>query len=111
MMKTNALSMNLNTGIAQCFDIENVFHFDDYTDSELLQVLEQKLKEQDLTVTDRAKKVAVKILSHARNGLNFRNISQACQVSLPNERRSPNTPFELQDFDVINKLGSLQQMA
>ncbi len=56
MMKTNALSMNLNN-----INIENVFHFDDYTDSELLQVLELKLKEQNLTGMDRAKKVAVEI--------------------------------------------------
>src|SRR6266481_2818761 len=86
MMKTNALSMNLNTGVAQHFDIENVFHFDDYTDSELLQALELKLKEQDLTAMDGAKKVAIKILSHTRNGLNFGNISKAENILISCER-------------------------
>jgi hypothetical protein len=86
--------------------------FDDYTDSELLQALDWKLKDQDLTATDAAKAVAIEVLSRARNRPNFGNIGevenlltqakiryQERQASLPFDRRSPDAPFERQDFD------------
>jgi len=71
-----------------------------------------KLKDQDLRATDRAKKVAIEVLSRARNRPNFGNIGdvenllskakgryQTRQASLPSERRSPAAPFEPPDFD------------
>jgi len=89
--------------------MKNAFHFHDYTDSELLQALEMKLKDQDLTATDAAKKVAIEILSRARNRPNIGDVEnllseakvryQTRQASLPSERRSSAAPLELPDFD------------
>jgi hypothetical protein len=92
--------------------MEDAFHFEDYSDSELLQALELKLKEQDLTATDAAKQVAIEVLSRERNRPNFGNIGavenlltrakgryQERQMSLPVDKRTPDAPFEPQDFD------------
>jgi transcriptional regulator with AAA-type ATPase domain len=77
-----------------------------------LQALEWKLKDQDLTATDHAKKVAIEVLSRLKNRPNFGNIGevenllgkakiryQERQSSLPFSQRSPDAPFEPQDFD------------
>lgn len=98
--------------MARRFAIEDAFEFHDYTDSELLQALDWKLADQDLTATDAAKTVAIEVLGRARNRPNFGNIGavenlltqakgryQARQMSLPVEERSPDAPFEPQDFD------------
>ena len=92
--------------------MEDAFHFEDYTDSELLQALEWKLKDQDLTATDGAKKIAMDVLDRKRNRPNFGNIGevenllgeakrryQSRQATLPFEQRSPDAPFEPEDFD------------
>lgn len=86
--------------------------FNDFTDSELLQALEYKMREQDLSATDDAKTVAMEALSRQRNRPNFGNIGdvenmlgtaktryQGRQSSLPAVQRSPDAPFEPQDFD------------
>ncbi|KAJ7583678.1 P-loop containing nucleoside triphosphate hydrolase protein [Mycena floridula] len=104
---------NVNPGLSRRFAIDNAYEFKDYSDSELLQALEFKLKEHDLTCTDAAKQVAMDVLNRARNRPNFGNIGevenllnkaklryQERQASLPYEQRSPNAPFEPSDFDV-----------
>ncbi|KZT25311.1 P-loop containing nucleoside triphosphate hydrolase protein [Neolentinus lepideus HHB14362 ss-1] len=103
---------NVNPGLSRRFAIEDAFHFADYTDEELLKALELKLKDQDLTATDRAKRVAIESLSRLRNRPNFGNIGevenllgrakvryQARQATLPPEQRSPDGSFEPEDFD------------
>ncbi|EPQ56100.1 P-loop containing nucleoside triphosphate hydrolase protein [Gloeophyllum trabeum ATCC 11539] len=103
---------NVNPGLARRFAIENAFHFEDYTDGELRQALEMKLKDQDRTATDKAKAVAVETLSRLRNRPNFGNIGevenllskaklhyQKRQASLAADERSPDAPFEPEDFD------------
>jgi hypothetical protein len=103
---------NVNPGLSRRFDIENAFHFEDFTDAELCEILNLKLKKQDLGATDAAKDVAIQVLSRARNRPNFGNggevenlLSQAKgryqtrQASLPFKERSLDVVFEPQDFD------------
>lgn len=67
---------NVNPGLARRFAIENAFHFHDYSDSELMQALEWKLKDQELCATDAGKNVALEVLSRLRNRPNFGNIGE-----------------------------------
>lgn len=103
---------NVNPGLTRRFPISDAFQFDDFTDSELQEILAFKLKTQGLGSTPEAVSVAIEILGRARNGLNFGNggdvenlISkakgnyQARQSSLPTEERSTDFIFEAQDFD------------
>lgn len=92
--------------------MENAFRFDDFSDDELLEALEWKLDDQDLTATDAAKNVAKDVLNRLRNRPNFGNVGevenllgqaklryQQRQGTLPVEQRSPDAPFEPEDFD------------
>jgi len=103
---------NVNPGLSRRFAIEDAFHFEDFTDSELLEILDLKLKTQDLVATDAAKVVAIKVLSRARSRPHFGNggavenlLSQAKgrhqtrQASLSSRERSLDVIFEPQDFD------------
>lgn len=108
----NNLLKNVNPGFARRFAIENAFSFEDFTEPELMQVLEWKLQDQDLEATDEAKRVAMEVLSRAKNRPNFGNggevenvLSQAKarfqtrQLAVPIAERSFDSPFEPQDFD------------
>lgn len=108
----------MNPGLKRRFALEDAFQFDDYSDSELRDALDWKLKVQDLTATDVAKDVAIDVLSRARNRPNFGNIGevenmlsqaktrfQKRQASLPADKRSPVAPFEPEDFDPDFKRG------
>jgi AAA lid domain len=78
-----------------------------------LEILNHKLKQQDLDATDKAKAVAIEVLSRARNRPNFGNAGevenllakaknnyQTRQASLPVARRSFDVVFQPQDFDI-----------
>jgi len=103
---------NVNPGLTRRFQLSDAFRFEDFSDSELQEILQLKLKIQDLGATDRAVSVAIDLLSRSRNGLNFGNggdvenlISkakgnyQARQSKLPENERSFDYRFEPQDFD------------
>jgi AAA lid domain/ATPase family associated with various cellular activities (AAA) len=103
---------NVNPGLTRRFQLSNAFRFEDFNDSELLEILQLKLTHQDLGATQQAVSTAVDILSRLRNGLNFGNggdvenlISkakenyQARQSALPATQRSIDFIFEPQDFD------------
>lgn len=103
---------NVNPGLTRRFQLSDAFHFEDFSDSELQEILQLKLKNQGLGATDRAVSVAIDCLSRARNGLNFGNggdvenlISkaksnyQSRQSRLPAAERSIDFVFEPQDFD------------
>ena len=103
---------NVNPGLSRRFAIEDAFHFDDFDNSELREILNLKLKKQDLSATDAAKSVAIEVLDRARNRPNFGNagevenlLSQAKsrylsrQASLPIHQRPVDIVFEPQDFD------------
>ncbi|TDL30087.1 P-loop containing nucleoside triphosphate hydrolase protein [Rickenella mellea] len=103
---------NVNPGLARRFDIENAFHFEDFTNTELLEILNFKLKKKNLEATDAAKAVAIDVLARARNRPNFGNGGeveniighaqsrfQTRQKALPPHHRSYDVVFEPQDFD------------
>jgi hypothetical protein len=103
---------NVNPGLTRRFQLADAFRFEDFTDSELQEILELKLKLQGLIASQSAISVAVDILARARNGLNFGNggdvenlISrakgnyQSRQSLLPAQERSFDFCFEPQDFD------------
>lgn len=103
---------NVNPGLTRRFPLSDAFRFEDFSDSELLEILHLKLKQQGLSATQPAQAVAIDVLSRLRNGLNFGNggdvenlISkaksnfQARQSKLPAEDRSIDFMFESIDFD------------
>ncbi|EKM56223.1 uncharacterized protein PHACADRAFT_209697 [Phanerochaete carnosa HHB-10118-sp] len=103
---------NVNPGLSRRFAIEDAFRFEDFTDSELLEILNLKLKEQDLNATPEAKTVAIDILNRARNRPNFgnggevenmlgkaKNNYQSRQSKLSASQRSSDVVFEPIDFD------------
>ena len=103
---------NVNPGLSRRFSIDNAFRFNDFSDSELRQILDLKLKDQGLDSTEKAKSVAIGVLSRARNRPNFGNAGEvenllgkakvsylARQMSMPLSERSLDVVFEAQDFD------------
>lgn len=64
---------NSNPGLARRFQLSYAFHFGDFNDQQLRQILELKLKKQGLEATDKAKDVAIRLLSRARDRPNFGN--------------------------------------
>lgn len=112
---------HVNPGFSRRFPMSSAFEFEDFSDEELRQILEGKLKEQGFTATDEAKEVAMEVLSRSRNHLNFGNageidilLSKAKEVQ--QGRLSAQTeeydPFLLEredfdiDFDRVNDAGS-----
>lgn len=102
----------MNPGLARRFKIEEAFKFEDFNDAELMQIMEKKMKEQDLGATDHAKTVALEILNRAKNRPNFGNggevenlLSKAKEQCMARRTRMPlkDRPkfiiFEPQDFD------------
>ncbi|EKM60623.1 uncharacterized protein PHACADRAFT_133236 [Phanerochaete carnosa HHB-10118-sp] len=103
---------NVNPGLSRRFAIEDASRFNDFTDSELLEILNLKLKDQDLDATPEAKRVALDMLSRARDRPHFgnggevenmlgkaKNNYQSRQSKLPASERSFDVVFEPFDFD------------
>lgn len=103
---------NVNQGLARRFATENAFRFEDFSDSELREIMNYKLKVQDLFATDAAKDTAIEVLSRSRNRPNFGNAGelenllsiaknnyQKRMAPVPFAARSPEILFEPQDFD------------
>ncbi|KAL4988395.1 P-loop containing nucleoside triphosphate hydrolase protein [Aspergillus falconensis] len=67
---------NVNPGLSRRFSPDNAFVFEDFSDAELKQILHLKLKEQDFVTSDKGMKVAMEILSRARNRPNFGNAGE-----------------------------------
>ena len=104
-------TQNVNPGLARRFAIENAFTFEDFTEPQLREILDFKLKDQDLGATDMAKQVAGDLLNRAKNRPNFGNAGEVenmlgpaksryhkRQASVPPDQRS-NVIFEAEDFD------------
>lgn len=64
---------NVNPGLTRRFPISDAFRFEDFTDSELQEILQFKLRKADLGATPQAISTAIDVLSRLRNGLNFGN--------------------------------------
>lgn len=103
---------NVNPGLTRRFQLSDAFRFEDFTDSELQEILQLKLTSQDLGASQQAVSTAIAVLSRLRNGLNFGNGGdvenllskakanyQARQSALPRAQRSIDFIFEPQDFD------------
>jgi hypothetical protein len=103
---------NSNPGLARRFPLSAAFQFEDLSDDELLKILELKLKKQGLLATEEAKKVALSLLSRARDRPNFGNageveniISRAKEreqmrhLSSTSAREGSDVVFEPGDFD------------
>ncbi|KAF8957451.1 P-loop containing nucleoside triphosphate hydrolase protein [Flammula alnicola] len=103
---------NVNPGLSRRFKIEDAFNFNDFTDAELLEILNLKLKQQDLDATDPAKKVAIDLLSRMRNRPNFGNAGEvenaitqakarcvARRANLAPSERTDDIVFGPEDFD------------
>jgi len=103
---------NVNPGLTRRFAIENAFRFEDFNDNELREIMNYKLKVQDLSATDAAKDVAIEVLSRSKNRPNFGNAGelenllsvaknnyQKRMSHLPHSARSAEILFEPQDFD------------
>lgn len=101
-----------NPGLARRFALEDAFIFEDYSESELRQIFELKLKKQGLHATPEAKNVAGEVLGRSKVRPNFGNggevenvISQAklryqARISkLPPQQRPVEVLFEPVDFD------------
>lgn len=67
---------NCNPGLARRFPIASAIQFEDFNDDELCRILDLKLKKQGYAATDQAKRVAMEMLSRARNRPNFGNAGE-----------------------------------
>jgi AAA lid domain/ATPase family associated with various cellular activities (AAA) len=103
---------NSNPGLARRFPMNHAFHFEDFNDEELRAILDLKLKKQGLEATEKAKAVAIELLSRARDRPNFGNagevenlISHAKEsqqkrsLSTDSTSCGPDIVFLPQDFD------------
>ena len=103
---------NTNPGLARRFQLDDAFHFEDFSMPELMQILDQKMRKQEVGATDAAKKVAEEVLSRSRNRPNFGNggevenllgkAKQAYQTrhkKIAIAKRPIDTVFEPVDFD------------
>lgn len=113
MGETNSYNdaQNVNPGLARRFAIEDAFNFEDFTEPQLVQILELKLKDQHLSATVEAKQVAGEVLSRRKNRPNFGNAGEVenllGQAKTRYQRRMGSLPpskrmdieFQPQDFD------------
>ena len=52
-------------GLSRRFSIEDAFKFEDFSSEELLEILNMKLKQQNLDATPEAKSVALEVLERS----------------------------------------------
>lgn len=101
-----------NPGFARRFRLSDAFYFDDFSDADLMRVLDYKLKKQGLKATEDAKRVAIEVLARERDRPNFGNAGAVENIisrakELEQKRTSdagpdsidPDITFLPQDFD------------
>lgn len=64
---------SVNPGLSRRFPLDSAFQFEDFSDDDLQEILDLKLKQIGFAATDQAKKVARECLSRARNQPHFGN--------------------------------------
>ncbi|KAG1856384.1 P-loop containing nucleoside triphosphate hydrolase protein [Suillus subalutaceus] len=102
---------DVNPGFARRFAIEDAFMFEDFNEPQLQEIFERKLHDQDLSATEKAKQVALGLLSRRKNRPNFGNGGEVenmltfakdrylkRQASQPSHL-SQDIVFEPEDFD------------
>ncbi|KAF8915627.1 P-loop containing nucleoside triphosphate hydrolase protein [Mucidula mucida] len=100
---------NVNPGLSRRFAIEQAFNFDDFSSAELLQILELKLKKQNLLASPDGKKVAIERLEREKRRANFGNggavdnLLNAAKANAVRRLKGQKVPammtLEAQDFD------------
>ncbi|KAL0569244.1 hypothetical protein V5O48_012731 [Marasmius crinis-equi] len=88
---------NVNPGLDRRFRISDSFYFADFTTAELMQILDQKLKKEDLSATSATRKVVVEMLDRARHRPNFGN-GGAVENMMANAKENYYGRFEAGDF-------------
>lgn len=99
----------VNPGLSRRFPLSSAFQFDDFTEEELGQIMDQRLEEQGLCVSPEAKATAMEVLRKAKLRPRFadagevNNLLDAAKLSLSkrliaNPDADPNL-LEPQDFD------------
>ncbi|KAK3293760.1 P-loop containing nucleoside triphosphate hydrolase protein [Chaetomium fimeti] len=67
---------NVNPGLSRRFPIASGFNFEDFSNEELRNIFNLKIKQQGYEVTDQAANVAMEMLNRARNRPNFGNAGE-----------------------------------
>jgi hypothetical protein len=101
-----------NPGLARRFRLSDAFYFDDFSDVDLMRVLDLKLKKQGLKASEEAKRAAIEVLARERDRPNFGNagaveniISRAKEQEQKRDSAAgavsfnPEITFLPQDFD------------
>lgn len=115
---------NVNPGLQRRFPLDSAFVFEDFTDAELSQILDLKLKQQGFGTCAQGRKAALDVLSRARNRPNFGNAGEVDillngtklrhQQRLSTERSRGSTTqnasqFKPEDFDLDHDQGELAE--
>ncbi|RYP13854.1 hypothetical protein DL767_010543 [Monosporascus sp. MG133] len=101
-----------NPGLARRFRLSDAFYFDDFSDADLMRVLDLKLRKQGLKATEDAKRTAIEVLARERDRPHFGNAGAVENIisrakELEQKRTSaavpgnvnPDITFLPQDFD------------
>jgi hypothetical protein len=91
---------NANPGLARRFPLDSAFQFDDFSDSELREILDLKLNKQAIEATNEAKDVAIALLSRARDRPNFGNAG-AVENLLSSAKESWQKNADISGADVV----------
>ncbi|KAK1144124.1 hypothetical protein N8T08_005786 [Aspergillus melleus] len=101
---------NVNPGLTRRFPLDSAFVFEDFTDDEMGQILDLKLKQQGFNTSIQGRKAALEVFARARNQPNFGNagaidiLLNAAKLSHQrrlSDNKGFNNPCELEpkDFD------------
>lgn len=103
---------NSNPGLERRFQLDHAFHFEDFDDEQLKEILESKLRQQKLEATEEAMTVAMEVLARARCRPGFGNAGEVenliSRAKAQHQKRhigyeasndSCDMVFEPQDFD------------
>ncbi|KAL3444997.1 hypothetical protein BJX65DRAFT_297291 [Aspergillus insuetus] len=72
----NKMFQNINPGLSRRFPMDAAFVFEDFSDDELGQILDLKLRQQGFKASAQARKVALEVLSRGRNSPHFGNAGE-----------------------------------
>ncbi|PLB48657.1 putative AAA family ATPase [Aspergillus steynii IBT 23096] len=67
---------NVNPGLTRRFPLDSAFTFEDFTDHEMGQIMDLKLKQQGFKSSPQGRKAALEVLARARNRSNFGNAGE-----------------------------------
>jgi hypothetical protein len=103
---------NVNQGLYRRFGVDRAFTFEDYNVSQLKEILQQKMRQQDLNATPKALSVACDTLDRARMRPNYSNAGEVTtlldRAKINHQMRQQKLPlsmavcdvcFEPEDFD------------